>query len=141
MPTKAQINTITKHYLIALLWTMPGDEECENPGDDVELSDLPDETIEEAKHDVTRFVSFCGVLFDMAMDCYDDGYGQHPEAGSAEAAFGHDFALTRNRHGAGFWDRDSEGLPRILGKALTRVCEGFPARDLYMGDNGMVYFD
>lgn len=141
MPTKAQIETITKHYLIAMLWTMPGDDDCENPGDSVALQDLPQETIESAKQDVTRFVESCGALFDMAMDCYDDGYGQHPDAGSAEAALGHDFALTRNRHGTGFWDRDSEGLPRILGEALTRVCKGFPERNLYIGDDGRAYFD
>lgn len=141
MPTKAQIETITKHYLIALLWTMPGDDECENPGDDIDLSDLPDETIEEAKQDVIKFVNACGALFDQAMQCYDDGYGQHPDAGSAEAAFGHDFALTRNHHGCGFWDRESEGLPKFLGDALTRVCQKkFNEFNLYIGDDGKVYF-
>ena len=135
-----QVNTITKHYLISLLWTMPDNDECENPGDGIELSELPLETIEQARHDVKLFVVSCGPLFDMAMACYDDGYGQHQDAGSAEAAFGHDFALTRNGHGAGFWDRDNEGLPRVLGEALTSVCEGFPPVDLYIGDDGKVYF-
>ena len=134
MATPSQINTITDHYLIALLWTMPGNDECENPGDGIELSDLPLETIEQARHDVELFIMACGPLFAMAMACYDVGYGQHWDAGSAEAAFGHDFALTRNGHGAGFWDRDSEALPRALGEVLTRVCEGFPPVDLYIGD-------
>lgn len=141
MPTKQQIETITKHYLITMLWTMPGDDDCENPGDSITLLHLPRETINAARNDVTRFVASCGVLFDMAMACYNDGYGQYPDAGSAEAALGHDFALTRNGHGVGFWDRDSEGLPRVLGEALTRVCEGFPERNLYIGDNGMAYFE
>lgn len=141
MPTKQQIETITKHYLIALLWTMPGDDDCENPGDSIALCDLPRETIDAARHDVMRFVASCGVLFDMAMDCYNDGYGQHPDAGSAEAVLGYDFAMTRNGHGVGFWDRDNEGLPRVLGEALTRVCKGFQERNLYVGDNGTVYFD
>ena len=140
MATKAQIETITKHYLIALLWTMPGDDACENPGDSIALCDLPPETIEAAQLEVRAFIKECGVLFEMAMQCYDDGYGQHPDAGSAEAAFGHDFALTRNGHGAGFWDRDNEGLSRVLGEALTRVCEGFLERNLYMGDDGKAYF-
>lgn len=30
---------------------------------------------------------------------------------------GHDFALTRNGHGAGYWDR--ENLPIVLGELLT----------------------
>ena len=141
MPTKAQIETITKHYLIAMLWTMPGGDASENPGESIALCDLPLETIQQATNDVEAFVSACGAIFDMAMACYDDGYGQHLGAGSAEAAYGHDFALTRNGHGTGFWDRDNEGLPRVLGEALTRVCKGFQERNLYIGDNGMAYFD
>ena len=120
---------------------MPGDYECENPGDDIDLSDLPDETIKAARQDVTRFVASCGKLFDAAMACYNNGYGQHPDAGSAEAAFGHDFALTRNGHGSGFWDRESEGLPKFLGGALARVCQKkFHECNLYTGDDGKVYF-
>lgn len=138
MATHEQISTITKHYLIALLWTMPGDDDNENPGDDIALKDLPQETINIARKSVETFVQACGSLFNQAMECFNDGYGKH--AGRAEAAFGHDFALTRNRHGVGFWDRESEGLPRVLGDALTKVCEGFPEVNLYMGDNGKVYF-
>lgn len=136
MATPEQIDTITKHYLIALLWIMPGDDDNENPGDDVAIEDLPQETINDARGDVESFVKACGTLFNQAMEYFDDGYGQHPDAGSAEAAFGHDFALTRNGHGAGFWDRESEGLPKILGDALTRVCEGFGEANLYIGDDG-----
>lgn len=141
MATTEQINTITEHYLIALLWTMPGDDDCENPGDDIDFSDIPADTIEQAKHDVTDFVKVCGPLFDQAMECYNDGYGRHPDADSVEAAFGHDFALTRNGHGCGFWDREHEGLPKFIGDALTRVCQKkFNECDLYIGDDGKVYF-
>jgi len=141
MATPDQIDTITKHYLIALLWTMPGDDDNENPGDNIDLADLPAETVNKAKADATSFVALCGSLFDQAMECFDDGYGQHPDAGSAAAAFGHDFALTRNHHGVGFWDRESEGLPQFLGDALTRVCQKhFSEADLYIGDDGKVNF-
>lgn len=133
MATPAQINTITEHYLNALLWTMPGDR--------IALCDLPLGTIEQANQDVIKFISACGALFDQAMECYNDGYGQHPDAGSAEAAFGYDFALTRNHHGTGFWDRYNEGLPKFLGGALTRVChKKFNECDLYIGDDGKAYF-
>lgn len=72
---------------------------------------------------------------------HDDGYGKHPDAGSAETAFGHDFALTRNGHGVGFWDREHEGLPRELGEALSKVCESFGEFNLYLMDDGKAYFD
>lgn len=49
---------------------------------------------------------------------------------------GNDFALTRNRHGAGYWDGD---LPEELGARLTeaahRVGECWP----YLGDDDLIY--
>jgi hypothetical protein len=52
---------------------------------------------------------------------------------TAEQA-GHDFWLTRNGHGAGFWDR---GQGR-LGDALARIAKEWSGRDLYVHD-GKVY--
>jgi len=138
--TKAQINTITKHYLIALLWTAPGNDDCENPGDDIELGDLSPEIWNDAEYDVIKFVESCGDLFTQAMQCYDAGYGQHHDAGSAEAAFGHDYALTRNGHGAGFWDRADEGLPRELGDKLTELCE-YSECNLMIESDGSIYYE
>lgn len=48
---------------------------------------------------------------------------------------GHDLWLTRNGHGAGFWDRDLGEL----GDALTEVAKRQGACDLYVGDDGMIY--
>lgn len=48
---------------------------------------------------------------------------------------GHDFWLTRNRHGTGFWDR---GLGEI-GDELTRMSRPYGSQDLYVGDDGLVY--
>lgn len=44
------------------------------------------------------------------------------EHGSTWERHGHDFYLTRCRHGAGFWDR---GYPDILGDALTEACRPY----------------
>jgi len=51
------------------------------------------------------------------------------------ASVGHDFWLTRNHHGAGFWDR---GLGEI-GDALTDAAYAYGERDLYVGDDGKLY--
>ena len=56
----------------------------------------------------------------------------------SESQAGHDFWLTRNGHGAGFWDR---GLGET-GEALTKVCgwkTDYPQVDLYIGDDGLIY--
>jgi len=48
---------------------------------------------------------------------------------------GHDFWLTRNRHGAGFWDR---GLG-ATGERLSDMAHAYGPSDLYVGDDGRVY--
>ena len=48
---------------------------------------------------------------------------------------GHDFWLTRNGHGAGFWDGD---WPET-GERLTELAKAFGSSDTYAGDDGMVY--
>jgi hypothetical protein len=47
---------------------------------------------------------------------------------------GHDFWLTRNGHGAGFWDR---GQPD--GDELSRYAEEYGSCDLYIGTDDKVY--
>lgn len=50
---------------------------------------------------------------------------------------GHDFALTRNGHGAGFWDR---GLG-LVGDALTSIAKPYGERNLYVSTDGEVSTD
>ena len=50
---------------------------------------------------------------------------------------GHDFWLTRNRSGAGFWDRD---YSKDISKGLTDAAHSFGETDLYAGDFGWLYF-
>ncbi len=52
---------------------------------------------------------------------------------------GHDFALTRNRHGAGYWDRKSRG--READAALDRLTESshaYGSQDFIVGKDGKV---
>jgi hypothetical protein len=51
---------------------------------------------------------------------------------------GHDFWLTRNHHGAGFWDR-GELDARGIGKRLTDHAHSYGGVDLYVGDDGRIY--
>ena len=48
---------------------------------------------------------------------------------------GADFWLTRNRHGAGFWDGDWPDS----GEELTRIAHSFGECSLYAGDDGQLY--
>jgi hypothetical protein len=51
------------------------------------------------------------------------------------AQVGHDFWLTRNHHGAGFWDR---GMGEA-GDRLTAAAEAWGEASLYIGDDGRLY--
>ena len=49
---------------------------------------------------------------------------------------GHDLLLTRNHHGAGFWDGDwPKGVGKRLTDAADRLGEVYP----YVGDDGLIY--
>lgn len=49
---------------------------------------------------------------------------------------GHDLWLTRNGHGAGFWDR---GL--AFGGVLTSLATPYGAASLYLGDDDLIYLE
>lgn len=49
---------------------------------------------------------------------------------------GHDFWLTRCRHGAGFWDGD---WPEPHATKLTEAAKAFDNVDLYVGDDGRIH--
>ena len=51
---------------------------------------------------------------------------------------GHDFWLTRNGHGSGFWDRpEFYGVEKA--QKLTTLAQSFGSADLYIGDDGRIY--
>lgn len=54
--------------------------------------------------------------------------------GLTARSIGHDLWLTRNRHGAGFWDRGL-GEP---GQRLTTGAHAMGSCELYVGDDGAV---
>ncbi len=55
--------------------------------------------------------------------------GNHEQAG-------HDFWLTRNGHGAGFWDGD---WPENDGAILEAASKEFGESNLYIGDDGLIH--
>lgn len=50
---------------------------------------------------------------------------------------GHDFWLTRNRHGAGFWDRD---YLEPIARRLTAASHKFGEIWAYVGDDDYIHF-
>lgn len=109
-------------YVTCAFWTSSTDDD--KPLDQVASEDdLAPEAAEQMEADCTKFINENTALLLSVM-------GKE----SATRA-GHDFWLTRNHHGAGFWDRDL-GEP---GDKLTKAAQAFPERSLIVGDNGKIY--
>ena len=108
-------------YIVAALWSSTDESE---PGggdfldENYRTQDLAPMTLERMKADCERFQA------ENAQDI-----------GSDLEQAGHDFWLTRNHHGCGFWDGD---WPRA-GDRLTQACERYPEVTLYVGDDGLIY--
>ncbi|CAB4240934.1 hypothetical protein UFOVP56_36 [uncultured Caudovirales phage] len=114
------IDEITRHYAAAALWSSVDDND--DPLDEnYDLSDIDPDTLAAMRADCAAFVALADPLL--------------IEKGLNSAKIGHDFWLTRNGHGVGFWDR---GLGEV-GDKLTEIGERFKGVDLYVGDDGRLY--
>lgn len=105
---------ILHHYLHAALWTEELDSEFD-------IKDFGPSTISAATKDVELFIEKAGKLLDLIDD----------------AQIGHDFWLTRNHHGAGFWDRD---LGEV-GKKLTEIAQEFKEVNVFKNELDIIYFE
>ena len=113
-------------YLECALWSS-WDLYTERPLDELGAGAVADETFDDMACDVWRFLATC--WGDVWEDFEIDLSGIEPEQ------LGHDLWLTRNYHGAGFWDR---GLGEI-GDKLTELAHSYGGVTLYIGDDGKIY--
>ena len=118
------MDEFTASYLESALWSSTDDDGT--PLDAVKYSEteLAPETVARFISDCARFRAINSALLEQA--------SEH----QSEKRQAHDFWLTRNGHGAGFWDGD---YPKDLGEALTKASETFGECDLYIGDDGLIY--
>ena len=102
------LDDFTSSYIMAVYWTDTGDD-----GQAPSNARL-DASFREAI--ISDCAQFQAQHFNLLAEYYACG-ANHDEWQAA-----HDFWLTRNGHGAGFWDRD---LPGDLGERLTAACKAF----------------
>lgn len=57
------------------------------------------------------------------------------------AQIGHDFILTANGHGAGFWDRDCRPRPKAVLDALSDIVRPYGVIDAFVSDAGQIELD
>lgn len=104
------VDKILNHYLYAALWT-------EELDDKYDISNIDDKTWQQSRADIESFLTQAEPYL----------------KGITDEMIGHDFWLTRNGHGAGFWDR--QNIEKEDGVKLTEICEKFPSVHVFENDN------
>jgi len=121
---EAFIYEMVQHYIVCALWSSL-DESNESGGVPLERNydadDIAPESYAKALKDCEQFVEQNAALLE----------------GLCADQTGHDFWLTRNRHGVGFWDR---GLGDI-GDKLTDACKKFGEQHAIVGGDGQIYLE
>jgi len=117
------MDKFTKDYMEAALWSSMNDDEYLDQ--DYGFEDFSPESLEKIEEDCKKFQEKYSNLLAKAGDDEQNG---------------HDFWLTRNDHGAGFWDR---GYDQDVSDGLTNACDWqgeFGECNLYVGADDLIYF-
>lgn len=109
------LEQVLSGYLDCLVWTM-----SENDNEGYTVDDIENSSKCKLEEDLSDFLMYAN---DECWEVMNNHSWQWPD-------IGHNFALTRNGHGTGFWDR---GLGDV-GDTLTTKSESFGSLDLY--ENG-----
>lgn len=122
-------------YVQTALWSS-NDESDENGGEpfdaNYDYDDIAPDALDAMRKDCARFLELAGDLICLA------NFKGRTDYGSISERAMHDFWLTRNHHGAGFWDGDYE---EPAGTRLTEIAQSFPECGLYLGDDGKIYLE
>lgn len=126
MAKRMSLTAFERGYVECALWCGVWDEESDDFSGSASITDLTDDALGTLVHDAADFEAANRMHLDAANEMgYDD------------EQLGHDFWLTRNRHGAGFWDR---GLGD-LGAILTDKAHSYGEAGLYLGANGTIHHE
>lgn len=124
MGTESQFEAFLSGYTQALYWSTSDELDGESVNlDEFEPSDQAD----------AECLADCRAFFEAN---YADLCDAADSPGYSWDHAGHDFALTRNHHGAGYWDGD---LPDELGERLTKAAQEVGECWAYLGDDKLIH--
>lgn len=118
-----------EHCMIALLWQASDDDISTG------LYDPSDELRDKVAADWSSFKTQCELLGFNPEEALTQSL--HPDhEGDPWNAVAHDFILTRNHHGCGFWDGKWAKPWNVV---LTELAIKFGDLELYLGDDNLIY--
>lgn len=128
------LDAVVRAYIATALWSSTLGDDRGTPMDlDHDESDLAPATLAKMEADCAAFLEANRDTIEAAIETGEVKCG--PDFDEWERA-GHDFWLTRNGHGAGFWDGD---WPEPMADRLAKAAHAFGEVDLYVGDDGLIY--
>lgn len=131
-PTRV-LDDFTLGYVECMIWSSVRDDDEDSVTDEMGWGDLSVECKARVLKDCREFQAKAQ---ERGLDLGD--YAGPAREHSSEEMAGHDFWLTREGHGAGFWDGD---WPEELGEQLTKLSKKFGETwGLYVDDAGEVNF-
>ena len=123
----------TKHCILTLLWSSCDDAGVPLDAGTYEPSPELLAQLEQDWHSFKQQAESAGFDPDEQLTMM-----LHPDNdGDAWNAVAHDFVLTRNGHGTGFWDAGRWHAP--WNYRLTTMAHGFGSIDVCVGDDGLIY--
>ena len=121
-------------YCVTALWSSH-DESDESGGEPLDynyaINDIAPDSLAKMRADCDAFYA---ANYD---DLNCEGVTYSPDF-DQDGRGGHDFWLTRNGHGAGFWDGD---WPKLQGERLSDAARAFGECNLCVGDDKQIHCD
>lgn len=132
------LDRFTKSYIEAALWSSNISEEgSEHDGEPFDShydgTDFSHETLKQIEEDCKKFRELAGDMISPDTCLRESGEWNY------EDLAGHDFWLTRNGHGTGFWE-DGRWSDDVKDK-LTEIAESFSELYLWVDDDGQVWME
>lgn len=133
--TESMLEAFFRQYLETALWSSM-DESTEDGGEPMDenycIEDIQEDVRSRLRTECVEFITANAA----DLEFWTDEWGTREGAGRA----GHDFWLTRNGSGTGFWDRFADGTDaHAAGDRLSEAAQACGPIDLYVGDDGLVW--
>lgn len=109
------MNTLLRSYIGTALWSSIDDND-EPLDSKYDITDLDQDFLDQSQKDIDLFLEKADHLLSQIDHDLDQVM--------------HDFWLTREGHGAGFWDGD---YPEKIGEELTNIAQSFPRIEYLFG--------
>lgn len=122
----SKLPAFVRGYIEAAFFTDSGSDD-DGTMKDATFADMPPTVVALAVYDCEEF-----------QDANSEALAVYLQTMNEEHA-GHDFWLSRNGHGSGFFDR-TDKVPREICDKLQEACRATRETGLYRGDDGRVYF-